>query len=231
MNLTLLLRLDGPMQSWSAQDRGEAPFILLPMRSELISMVATALAYRRDESLDGLEFFDAAVRADEPGRLLSDFQTSWRTRTPTMAAAETQGGQVRVNVQRRHYATDAVFTAALAGSAETIEAASAALRRPGRQVFLGRRCCPPAAPIVFGVSELPALEALRAVPYQGHRERPPGRYQAALYSSASAQSHDGPPRAGGAPADERHWTCTDIVIAAQPPTAPVFIRPRSEALP
>lgn len=176
MTATLLLRFDGPLQSWSVAAFADRPTLPFPTKSGIIGMLASAYGRRREERIDDLVGLSTAVRADEAGRALTDFQMvgsdGWRSADGRL---HTESGKIR----RKGFLSDAVFTAALTGADEVIERSAAAIARPARPLFLGRRCCPPAAPLLIGVSGLPALSALAAAPYQGHRGRPPARFLAA----------------------------------------------------
>lgn len=216
---TLLMRLDGPMQSWYEQATAEKSSTAFPSRCALIGMIATARASQWHERCSDLEFFGAAVRADEPGRDLAELYSPGRRRTHRTAAS----GNPRGRVPRRSFTVDAVFTAALAGTPESIEQAAAALERPLRPVCLGQRCCPPAAPILLGVSDRPLLGALLAVPYQGHRAEPPELSPVAIYTRAFARPEIAPPCEGGACGRDHDWVRSDSVIPAIP-------RPHSDAV-
>lgn len=212
MNRTLLLRLDGPIQSWCEQLTVEDAPVVFPTGCELIGVIATAMEFWRDEQGEDLEIFRAAVRADERGRGLDDFQASGRRRKFHTAPA----GDPRVRALLRPFIVDAVFTAALTGPAGAIEQAAAALARPLRQIFLGRRCCPPAAPILLGLSDRPTLEALLAVPYQGHRIGPPDAYPVAMYNRSAVGPAAAAPCDGGPCGGNHGWLRTDLVIAPIP---------------
>jgi CRISPR system Cascade subunit CasD len=212
VNRTLLLRLDGPIQSWCEQLMVEASPVVFPTGCELIGVIGTAMEFWRDEQGEGLEFFHAAVRADEKGRGLDDFQASGRRRK----FHTTPSGDPRVKALLRPFIVDAVFTAAVTGPAGAIEQAAAALARPRRQIFLGRRCCPPAAPILLGLSDRPTLEALSAVPYQGHRSGPPDAYPVAMYTRSGVGPAAAPPCDGGSCGGSHGWLRTDLVIAPIP---------------
>src|SRR6266568_3647243 len=147
MNRTLLLRLDGPLQSWSSPLTAGRNAIQFPTATNLIGIIITAFGPGDGKAAAELRFLEAAVRADEPGRHVNDFESSKQRKKHPATATE----DAWIRVLRRGYATDAVFTAAVVGSAETVELAASALARPWRQLFLGRRCCPPAAPILLGV--------------------------------------------------------------------------------
>jgi CRISPR system Cascade subunit CasD len=181
---TLLLRFDGPLQAWSVAAFADRPTLPFPTKSGIIGMLASALGRRREERIDDLVALSTSVRADEAGRALTDFQTAgsdgWRSADGRL---HTDVGKIR----RKGFLADAVFTAALTGADEVIERTAAAVTRPVRPLFLGRRCCPPAAPLLIGISSLPALDALAAAPYQGHRSRPPAWFLAATEAAEGAR--------------------------------------------
>jgi CRISPR system Cascade subunit CasD len=190
----------------------DAAPVVLPTGCELLGVIAAAMDFWRDEQGEGLEFLSAAVRADEKGRGLDDFQASGRRRKFRTAPT----GDPRVRTLLRPFIVDAVFTAALTGPAGLIEQAAAALTRPRRQIFLGRRCCPPAAPILLGLSDRPTLEALLAVPYQGHRTGPPDAYPVAMYTRSGAGPAAAAPCDGGSCGGNHGWLRTDLVSAPIP---------------
>ncbi len=226
MNRTLLLRLDGPLQSWSSPLTAGRNAIQFPTATNLIGIIITAFGPGDGKAAAELRFLEAAVRADEPGRHVNDFESSKQRKKHPATATE----DAWIRVLRRGYATDAVFTAAVVGSAETVELAASALARPWRQLFLGRRCCPPAAPILLGVSDRSALAALGSVPYQGHRDRTPSCFEAAVYSPAREVP-------GGDATDglhvmlgKRSWTRTDTAVMVNSPVAPAaVIGPRGDS--
>jgi CRISPR system Cascade subunit CasD len=175
MTATVLLRLDGPLQAWSTAAFADRPTMPFPTKSGLVGLIANAMGLTRCADIADIAALQTAVRADDHGHPVTDFQIAgsagWRSANGVL---HTGAGKIR----QKGYLADAVFTAALTGPTSLIEAATSALARPARPLFLGRRCCPPAAPVLLGTSELPLIEALRAAPYHGHRPRPPRRYLA-----------------------------------------------------
>jgi len=189
VNATLLLRFDGPMQSWSTAGFADRPTLPFPTKSAIVGLLANAHGRKRSESIDDLVALTTGVRADQTGCPMTDFQIAghdgWRSADGKL---HTDTGKIR----RKGYLTDAVFTAALTGPAGLIEQTADAVERPARPLFLGRRCCPPAAPILIGISELTVLDALRSVPYQGHRPDPPARFLVAMDSPDGELWDDAP---------------------------------------
>ncbi|WP_338208587.1 type I-E CRISPR-associated protein Cas5/CasD [Lactiplantibacillus paraxiangfangensis] len=131
---TLTIKLTAPLQSYG----NEATFSRrtsnnYPTKSAVIGMVAAALGYRRtDERILALNDLDFAVRIDQVGKMLTDYQTvEWKKDTR--------------KVTYRDYLQDAVFVVALGSSDEQfIDEIKVALRHPRFPLFLGRRSNAPA---------------------------------------------------------------------------------------
>lgn len=149
----------------------------LPVRSMLTGLLANALGYehRQVEALarlqDRLRF---AARLDRAGRSLVDFQTAELTKrdpiwTSRGVPAERAGGDASYSgpvLRHRHYRADAAVTVALtldpAGEEPDLDRVAAALRRPERPLFLGRKGCPPAVPLLDREAEATSLVAALA---------------------------------------------------------------------
>ncbi len=154
----LALRLAGPLQSWGASSR----FALrrttetAPTKSGVIGLLAAALGRDRSADLSDLAALRFAVRIDQPGTRLRDFQTAHHADT----------GKA-MPVSNRFYLADAVFTAAVAGDDGLIHALHAAVRSPVYLPYLGRRSCPPQGPVDLGIRDAAdPIEALRAEHWQ-----------------------------------------------------------------
>lgn len=175
MSTSVLLRLDGPLQAWGTHSmferRDTQPY---PTLSGILGLVGAALGQPREEHPGPLAALDVAVRVDDPGVPMEDFQTvgfdGWIS-----AAGNVTVGEPKLS--RRWYLADAVFTAALSGPAALLEQVPHAVAHPRRPLHLGRRCCAPASPILAGVSALGPLDALAVWPYQGRRPSPPARME------------------------------------------------------
>jgi CRISPR system Cascade subunit CasD len=195
----LLLRLEGPLQAWGdvALDP-RRPTRDFPSLSALAGLLANALGWqhRDGERITALQ--DAlhyAVREDRPPQRLEDYQTAdlseaghtgikgwtrWgiEQRGSSDAARGTQ-------LLRKEYLADGSFLAALSlaeGTPATLEELEGALRRPARPLFLGRKGCPPALPLlehpVHRLSAKTGYDALALAPLPARlqeserRERP-----------------------------------------------------------
>lgn len=175
----LILRFDAPLMSFGApivDNRGVSQDH--PPLSMLTGLIGNALGYdhREPERLEALQRrIRYACRRDRKGERLTDFQTvdlgqdflidkGWTTRG---AIERRAGGSARhgTHIRTRGYLADAVFTIALTlvppEPEPTIDAVAAALDSPERPLFLGRKPCLPAAPILLERFEATSLrEAL-----------------------------------------------------------------------
>ncbi|WP_086810132.1 type I-E CRISPR-associated protein Cas5/CasD [Streptomyces reticuliscabiei] len=174
---TVLLRLSAPMQSWGTTSQWEERATTVrPTKSGVTGIVANALGYELDDDLSALVPLQFAVRADRPGRTAVDHQTAGgghpapATLIPsaygaprglepdpagTLQANETATGRTTVLIIKQ-YVTDAAFLAGLSTpDKELAEEIAAALTRPARPLYLGRRSCPPAHPIYHSTTHLP----------------------------------------------------------------------------
>lgn len=167
----LLLRLEAPLMSFGGVAIDETRGTLEhPGRSMLTGLLANALGWSHGqfEALQGLqERLDFAVRQDRPGRRLRDYHTvdlgqdfllqGWTTR----GAPEGRGkGEATrgTHIRERHFLADAAYTVALtlhpADASPTLDDVEAALLRPARPLFLGRKTCLPSRPLL-GHRDLP----------------------------------------------------------------------------
>jgi CRISPR-associated protein Cas5/CasD subtype I-E len=221
MTSTLLLRLDGPMQSWSIAEFSDRPTMPFPTKSGIVGLLANAYGRGRADPIDDLASLATAVRADEAGRPLSDFQTAGRD---GWRSADGKLHTDTYKTRRKGYLADAVFTVALTGPDDVIERSAAAAGRPARPLFLGRRCCPPAMPVLIGVSPAPALAALHSVPYQGHRPVPPDRFIIA-YDAEQGEVWDDRPETFEVGRREHHSRCVVVTEIAWTDCVPAHPAP------
>ena len=156
---SLLLKFAGPLQSWGTGSHFETRMTdLYPSKSAVIGLVAAALGYRRDEDektgvLNGLDF---AVRIDQPGTLLKDYQIVHSTK--------------RNYVTERYYLEDAVYIAALSGTdPEWVEEIEEALNHPYFQSSFGRRSAVPTYDFIMGTVEGGPIEALQKCEWQASK--------------------------------------------------------------
>ena len=187
---TLLLRLMGPMQSWGTQYGFLVRLTdMEPSFSGVVGLIAAAMGRSEREPIDDLASgLQMGVRVDRPGQLGVDFQTVMGGKTGRFDPKDTV-------LSYRHYIYDAVFLVALEGDAGLLAAVANALEWPAATLFLGRRACPPSAPVLIGPGRQHDLEAeLTLTPWLGFGT-PPGRLRVQLpatTASAGFLRHDYP---------------------------------------
>jgi CRISPR system Cascade subunit CasD len=153
---TLTIKLAGPLQSYG----NEASFVrrtsdAFPSKSAIVGMLAAALGYQReDERIQKLAQLSFAVRVDQPGSMLQDYQTvEWKKDTR--------------KVTYRDYIQDAVYVAAVGcDDAEEINRLKYALRHPKFQLYLGRRSNVPAGVLKLTTPDTDPVSALRQMDWQ-----------------------------------------------------------------
>ena len=155
---TLLLRLAAPMQSWGRASKFDRRLTEQePTRSGVIGLLACAMGIRRGSSLSVFDSLRFGVRIDQAGRLGVDYQ---------IAQDMTKKKNANSWVTHRYYLLDAVFLAAIEGEQEFLIRIQQALSHPAFPLFLGRRSCPPAGPLVLGIRDKSLDETLYTEPWQ-----------------------------------------------------------------
>jgi CRISPR system Cascade subunit CasD len=171
----LLLRLAGPLQAWglasrfNRRDTGPEP-----TRSGVIGLLAAAEGRTRQDSITDLLRLDFSVRIDQPGSPLRDYHTisdfrGQPLRSSVMLAAGIQkltSPAKYTHTTVRFYLQDALFVAAVGGPEPLVETLAAAIRAPAFPLFLGRRSCVPAGPLLLAVRPGDVLSALSDLPWQ-----------------------------------------------------------------
>lgn len=178
MTSSLLLQLKGPMQSWGESSRySERSTDQMPTKSGVIGLLAAAAGRRRTDPIEDLAQLIFAVRIDQPGSLLRDYQTAERW--------QTNGGTKLVT---RYYLEDAVFIAAVQSDDDgLIESLKNALNSPRFPLFLGRRNCPASPDLVLGIEHSDAITALRHTKWRAsktHRIKRASQVELPIYRDA-----------------------------------------------
>jgi len=158
---TLLLRLQGPMQSWGTTSRfDERDTQLDPSKSGVIGLVCAALGRNRSEPVNDLASLRMGVRVDREGALRSDYHTVQGLKGLVNAMGKVQ--RDRTVVSRRYYLSDAVFLVGLEGERTLLEQCHTALRNPVWPLALGRKSFIPSMPVYLagGLVEQPLELAL-----------------------------------------------------------------------
>jgi CRISPR system Cascade subunit CasD len=153
----LLLRLAGPMQAWGSSSRfAQRSTEREPTKSGVLGMIAAAQGRLRTDSITDLLDLSFGVRVDQPGAIQRDFQT-----------ARTLDGKTSMPLTYRYYLADAVFVAGVhSDDAGLIQSLHDAVKSPQFPLYLGRRSCPPSAPVAMGIFDGELEDALREVPWQ-----------------------------------------------------------------
>nr|WP_231375996.1 type I-E CRISPR-associated protein Cas5/CasD [Corynebacterium aquatimens] len=146
--------MKGPLQSWGDESRFKTRATSnTPTKSGVIGLIAAAQGRRRTDSVEDLISLRMAVRVDQSGSLLSDYQTAqpWMQKPKEAAQLVT-----------RYFLTDAAFVVALESEdKQLLEGMAHALKTPAFPLFMGRRSCPVHPGLVIGVRAGGCEEALR----------------------------------------------------------------------
>jgi len=173
-NACLALLLDGPMQSWGFTSRfTRRTTALHPTKSGVVGLLAAALGIDKhgaDEAeqiarLAALSCTTVTLPKQRAGRelpmlRLSDYHTiggGYDKKTEAMKKPRAASGATLETVlSERHYLLDARFGVLLEGEAAYLEEISSKLKNPTWGLWLGRKCCIPASPLLVGVGSDPA---------------------------------------------------------------------------
>jgi CRISPR system Cascade subunit CasD len=158
---TLLLRLQGPLQSWGTTSRfDERDTQLEPSKSGVLGLLCAALGRDRREPVDDLAALRMGVRVDREGVPMRDYQTA----TGVLIAGTAKADEGRTVVSPRFYLADAAFLVGLEGQdIQLLRRLQLALRQPVWPIALGRKSFAPAGPVHLpdGLQELPLEVALQ----------------------------------------------------------------------
>lgn len=174
----LLLRLYGPLASWGEIAVGEKRHSAVhPSRSALIGLLGAALGIERNDDAaqtalaQGYRF---GIKLQAIGSPLRDYhtiqvgvpgrKTVFRSRRQELAAEK-----VDTILSEREYRCDSLAVVAIEALPQapfTLEALADALRQPRFVLYLGRKSCPLAAPLLPQVQQADSLrEALDSVAF------------------------------------------------------------------
>ena len=173
----ILLRLEGPMQSWGIDSRFSDRYTEAePSKSGVIGLISSALGHSREKELEELVKMKMAIRVDREGKIVHDFHTVLNV-VRADAKGEITPSKIGTVVSRRFYIEDACFTVGLESKDETLLInINKALRQPKWPLFLGRKSYPPISPISLSdqVFKGPLEEVIKKLPWQGreHENQP-----------------------------------------------------------
>jgi CRISPR system Cascade subunit CasD len=155
---TLLLRLEGPLQSWGGQ---ESKFVIrrtgdAPTKSGILGLLCAALGVSRTQARDELpmlnQILQMGVRIDCPGVRWWDYHTVGAKMEMRIAegAGKTKPGAM---LTRREYLCDASFLVALQGEPGLIAELRQKMLHPVWPLYLGRKSCPASLPLLGRTDE------------------------------------------------------------------------------
>ena len=174
----LLLRIEGPMQSWGITSRfTERDTGTEPSKSGVVGMICSAMGRDRKSDISNLTQLRMGVRVDREGRMMRDFHT-----IKDMARAG-KGGTQDTAISNRYYLSDAIFLVGLEGDLSLLEQIRNALENPKWTLFLGRKSFVPTMPVAVpdGLLEGSLEEVLKSHPWCGReREKIPERLRMVL---------------------------------------------------
>lgn len=147
---TVLLRLNGPLQSWGSEsyyDNRDTDYF--PTKSGVLGMVAAAMGLERGALLTELTSVKFGIRVDNQGEYLNDFQIT------------DMGKKLNKNLSNRRYLSDATFLVGLSTEDEKLAVKiKEAILHPLYIMYLGRRSCPPTQPVFLKTVESELYDAL-----------------------------------------------------------------------
>lgn len=182
----LFLRLEGPLQSWGVRSRWDVRDTgAEPSKSGVIGLIGCALGLPRGDAmlLELHEKLRFGVRVEQPGRIVTDYQTitdylptaggafkMGGSKTASTLEAARKNGEPATVISPRDYLEDAAFLVGFEAKnrgTELLQRAALALQNPRWPLFLGRKCCVPTRPIFEALTEeFETLEAaLRLYPW------------------------------------------------------------------
>ncbi|WP_263788960.1 type I-E CRISPR-associated protein Cas5/CasD [Salinibacter grassmerensis] len=176
-----ILRFKAPLMGFGAPTTGaKIPTRRFPPQSMICGLIANGLGYDQSEAERHQKLqasLTYAARADQPGEVLQEYQTtdlgqpkmyaSSKTKTvgwTTRGEPEFRDGDNKTETEQTYkdYLMDASYTVAVRSTLLGEEAIRKAMIRPERPLFLGRKCCIPSARIWRGTVEAEdVLGALR----------------------------------------------------------------------
>jgi CRISPR system Cascade subunit CasD len=184
---TLIFQLQGPLSSWGEAAVGEyRPSADYPSQSAILGLLAAAFGITRDDEAGQRALrasYRMAVGVLSPGRLLRDYHTvqvpsradlkkrPQATRRDELAVPKSDLNTILSTRDYRQDAATVVALQAIDGAQYALASIADALRRPKFMLYLGRKSCPPAAPLHPLILDAASVSAAMTAYVQG---LPPG---------------------------------------------------------
>lgn len=168
----LVLRLEGPFQSWGHDSQFDyRKTALMPTKSAIAGMCCAALGYKRGSESERKylghfsQFTMKSIAIPKPSPLYKESYFEVRRLKDYHTVKDTRkagGGTKNSHLTYRFYLQDSLFGIVLNGEKQLIETTSKALQNPIWGVWLGRKSCIPSSPVYVGIfeSEESAFEVL-----------------------------------------------------------------------
>ena len=139
----LKVRLQGPMQAWGVDGAGQIRRThAQPQKRAVLGLIRAAKGLSRDEEWADLEVLEYRCETLRAGVRMWDFATMSNVISADGKVMHPRG------IQEKEYLANADFLIHLAGSDDLIAEVRAALEDPVFLIGLGRRDCPPSAPLL-----------------------------------------------------------------------------------
>lgn len=186
----LVFQLQAPLSSWGEVAVGEyRPSHDYPGESALIGLLGAALGLRREDDAAHAALrrgYGFAVAVLSAGKLLRDYHTA---QVPGQAAMKKRPHasrrdelavpkeQLNTILSTRDYRQDAACLVAVQPGADApyaLDTLAEALKKPRFVLYLGRKACPPAAPLFPLVLEADSAAAAFAAYREAYREKSAG---------------------------------------------------------
>lgn len=171
---TILLKMAGPLQSWgSGSHYDDRHTDRHPTKSAIVGLLSAALGYRRDdERIKALNELDFAVRVDQQGKMLHDFQVAageyQKMKNGTLKELSASNKRIRRYISKRYYMSDATYVVAIGhADHEWIEEIHEALLAPYFALSMGRRAFPLTADFIIGVKDGDVIGTLKEHTWEG----------------------------------------------------------------
>lgn len=183
----LVLRLEGPLQSWGDYSKWDfRDSGTMPTKSGIVGLLGCAMGEERNSPIlvELAKAITVAVRADRPGVKLVDFQTVQGD--PLMAATgkpKTTGNTI---LSPHAYLQDACFTVFIDTDEVWRQRIVSALESPKWCTYLGRKNCVPSRPIQAKLIACASMqEALEQYP-PAERADKTMTYECEMFDSTAA---------------------------------------------
>ncbi len=154
--LLLLLRLEGPLQSWGTKARWDVRETGdEPTKSGLIGLLGCALGYPvYDSRLEDLDKqLRMGIRVEHQGVKLRDFHTITGALPTALGGTKGRPDDPDTIISPHYYLQDAAFLAVFSGPPDLLHKCCLALNDTKWPLYLGRKCCPPARPVFESLTE------------------------------------------------------------------------------